>query len=171
MIRAWLLAALLAGCAHERRCEPTHTLYVVNHGWHSGVVVEAHALPALGITTKYVEIGWGEERFYQARETSIGMALRALLGPNGSVLQVVPVSDEPRRRFADVSELRTDAAGYGAAVDVIARTFADLRPLGRSLYGDGNFYPAKGSFHLFNNCHHWVSAVTDAARCRLAAEH
>lgn len=159
---------LLASCAHERPCEPTHTLYVVDHGWHSGVVLQAQALPALAVTNhKYVEIGWGEERFYPARQTSVGMALRAVLWPNRSVLQVVRFSEEPRRYFADVSEIPTDAAGYEAAAEVIRRSFAgDLHPLGRSLYGEGAFYRAEGTFHLLNNCHHWVTRVTDAARCK-----
>ena len=80
MTRA-LLALLLAACAHQpqSRCQPIRTLYVVDHGWHSGLVVEREELqkhlPGLQAgSAKYLEIGWGEERFYQARETTIGLA-------------------------------------------------------------------------------------------------
>lgn len=178
-MRPWLLAALLlAACAHERPCGPEpRTLYVVSHGWHSGIVVEraelAKRLPLLDSAHRYLEIGWGEERFYQARETTVGMALRAVLWPNASVVQVVRFDEPPHRYFAasEVREFRTDVQGFEAALERIAATFlADLTPLAPSLYGDGSFYRAKGAFHLFNNCNRWVERVLDAARCGLPGE-
>ena len=175
MTRA-VLALLLAACAHqpsEKVCQPTRTLYVVSHGWHSGVVVERaelqKRLPGLQAgNEKYLEVGWGEERFYQAKETSAAMALRAVLKPNPSVLHVVSFSSTPRSQFAqsEVSEVRTDEAGYGAALDAIAGTFKpQLERLGPSLYGQGWFYRAEGSFHLFNTCNTWVAGVLEKAAC------
>lgn len=174
-MRYALLAVALGACAHQPQtaCEPTRTLYVVSHGWHSGIVLErdelVSRLPMLGIGREgYVEVGWGEERFYQARETTLGMALRALLQPNTSVLQVVPFSGAPHRYFAgsELVEVGTDEAGYSAALAYIAATFKpQLERLGRSLYGEGWFYRAEGSFHLFNTCNTWVSAVLEKAAC------
>jgi hypothetical protein len=137
----------------------------VDHGWHSGLVVERDELqkhlPGLQAgSAKYLEIGWGEERFYQARETTIGMALRAVLQPNSSVLQVVPLHQASGR------EVRTDEAGYAAALGFIAATFKPgLERLGPSLYGQGWFYRAEGSFHLFNTCNSWVAEVLKKAAC------
>lgn len=177
-----LLAVLLSACAHQgtRPCEPTRSLYVVSHGWHSGVVVErgelAKHLPALTDEIgheAYVEVGWGEERFYQARETTVGMKLRAALWPNASVLQVVPFADPPSRYFAnsEVTEVRTDDAGYAAALEFIAATFKpDLQRVGPSLYGEGWFYRAEGSFHLFNNCNTWVGSVLERTKNCLRAK-
>jgi uncharacterized protein (TIGR02117 family) len=169
------MSALLGACAHQTTCEATRTLYVVSHGWHSGVVVEraelAKRLPALAAEIGrdgLVEIGWGEERFYQAREPSVGMALAALLRPNASVLQVVPFRGAPRSYFAgsEVVEVRTDEAGYSAALAYLAASFEpELERLGRSLYGEGWFYRAEGSFHLFNTCNTWVAAVLKKAAC------
>jgi len=163
----------LAACAQQPACDAARTLYVVSHGWHSGIVVEradlVARLPSLEIGQgRYVEVGWGEERFYQARETTVGMALGAVLRSNPSVLQVVPFADPPRRYFAgsEVRELRTDDAGYAAALDFIAASFTPgLERLGRSLYGEGWFYRARGSFHLFNTCNSWVEAVHKKAKC------
>jgi len=150
-------------------------LYVVSHGWHSGIVVEradlVRQVPALAAEIGregYVEVGWGEERFYQARETTVGMALRAVLQPNASVVQVVPFAEPPRRYFAgsDVVEMRTDEAGYAATLAFIAATFKpNLERLGSSLYGNGWFYRAEGWFHLFNNCNSWVATAVEKARC------
>lgn len=171
-----ILLLLLAGCAQPRPCEgPGRTLYVVSHGWHSGIVVERDALvrrlPALAgeiPQVSYVEVGWGEARFYPARETNALMALRAVLSPNDSVLQVVPFADPPRRYFpaSEVTEVRSDAAGYAAAVDAVAASFKPgLQRVAPSLYGEGWFYPAEGRFHLFNTCNDWVARALAAARC------
>jgi uncharacterized protein (TIGR02117 family) len=175
-----LLAVLLSACAQQpiRPCEPTRTLYVVSHGWHSGIVVErgdlVSRLPRLGIGKEgYVEVGWGEERFYPARETTVGMKLRAALWPNASVLQVVPFVGPPRRYFAnsEVVEVRTDDAGYAAALAFIAASFKpDLQRVGPSLYGEGWFYRAEGSFHLFNTCNTWVASVLEGTKNCLRAK-
>ena len=175
---AIVLAALLQACAQQPPCEPTRTLYVVSHGWHSGIVVErgdlVSRLPMLGIGKEgYVEVGWGEERFYQARETTLGMKLRATLWPNASVLQVVPFVGPPSRYFVSstVAEVRTDDAGYAAALEFIAATFKpDLQRVGPSLYGEGWFYRAEGSFHLFNNCNTWVGSVLERTKNCLRAK-
>ena len=167
-------SSVLAACAQQPVCEPTRTLYVVNHGWHSGIVVEraelARRLPALEAgDAEYLEVGWGEERFYQARESTLGMALRALLKPNASVLHVVPFSGTPQRYFihSEVREVRTDDARYASALDFIAASFTkEPARLGPSLYGEGWFYPATRSFHLFNTCNSWVADVLEKASCR-----
>ena len=183
MRHAILAALLLGACAHQPpdgACEPTRTLYVVSHGWHSGVVVERGDLvkqvPDLAAAIGRdgpVEVGWGEERFYQARETSVGMALSAVLKPNPSVLQVVPFAGSPRTYFvnSEMREVRTDEAGYAAALDYIAASFKpEMERLGRSLYGEGWFYRAEGSFHLFNNCNTWVATVLQKTQNCLGAK-
>lgn len=182
-MRYAILAALIGACAHsppETACEPTRTLYVVSHGWHSGIVVERTDLvkqvPALAAAIGRdgpVEVGWGEERFYQARDTTVGMALSAVLSPNPSVLQVVPFTGSPRTYFSnsEIRELRTDDAGYAAALDSIAASFKPgPARLGRSLYGEGWFYRAEGSFHLFNNCNTWVATVLRKTQDCLSAK-
>ncbi len=171
-----LLAVLLGACAQQPPCEPTRTLYVVSHGWHSGIVVERADLvsrvPALAADIGregHVEIGWGEERFYQAPEATLAMALRAVLWRNASVLHVVAFTEAPRRYFAqsEVVEVRTDEPGYAAVLDFIAATFRPgLKRLGPSRYGKGWFYPAEGSFHLFNTCNRWVAEALQKASCR-----
>jgi hypothetical protein len=96
------------------------------------------------------------------------MALRAVLQPNPSVLQVVPFSETPRAYFAssEISEVKTDHAGYSAALARIAASFKPgLERLGPSLYGGGGFYRAEGSFHLFKTCNTWVAAVLDQVAC------
>ena len=181
-----LLAAVsfLHGCALQpistgapAACHSPRTLFVVRHGWHAGIVVERKDLVALVPSLAAdigeegpVEIGWGEERFYQARSTTLGMALRAVLQPNPSVLQVVPLARPAREYFpqSEVAELRVEEEGYRALVAFVAESFtrAPAREpirLSPSLYGGGWFYRAEGSFHAFNTCNTWVATAMEKA--------
>jgi uncharacterized protein (TIGR02117 family) len=173
-----LVAGLLHGCALQptsldapMACRSPRALVLVSHGWHTGIVLERKDLvrlvPALARDIGQeglVEIGWGEERFYQARQTSVGMALRALLQPNPSVLQVVPFPGPAREYFkhSELTEIRLEEERYGALVAFVAATFTrtpaqGVIPLSPSLYGSGWFYRAEGSFHAFNTCNTWVA--------------
>jgi len=172
-----LVAGFLYGCALQPlspdapACRSPRVLVLVSHGWHTGIVLERKDLvrlvPALAQDIGregLVEVGWGEERFYQARETSVGMALRAVLQPNPSVLQVVPLPRLARDYFkhGEIAEIRLEEEGYGALVAFVAASFTrtpeqGVIPLSPSLYGNGRFYRAEGSFHAFNTCNTWVA--------------
>ena len=90
-------------------------IWVVDHGWHTGVIVGQAELRAaalgleltepeaakrlLWLTTRYpaaewLEIGWGDAEFYQQTPTVSDvdpwLGLKALLIPTDSALQVVP---------------------------------------------------------------------------------
>lgn len=181
-----LLAAVsfLHGCAQQpiltgapRACQSPRTLFLVSHGWHTGIVMERKDLVALipplaGDLGEegYVEVGWGEERFYQARETTVGMALRAVLQPNPSVLQVVPLQRAARAYFpqSEVAELQVEEEGYRALAAFVAESFTRTPArepirLSPSLYGNGWFYRAEGSFHAFNTCNTWVARAMEKA--------
>jgi len=188
----WILTLglLLPGCAPRwihadatETCPSPRTLYVVSHGWHTGIVAERNELvklvPALATdigAERYVEVGWGEERFYQARETTVGMALRAILQANSSVLQVVPLDSAPRQYFpqSDITEISVDEQGYRAALAFMADTFTrtpaqGVVRLSPSLYGSGWFYRAEGSFHAFNTCNTWAARAIEKAGPQCAA--
>jgi uncharacterized protein (TIGR02117 family) len=179
-----VLASLLHGCAPRwispdatTACQSPRTLFVVSHGWHTGLVVERRdlvkLLPPLAADIGgegYVEVGWGEERFYQAPETTVGMALRAMFQRNSSVLQVVPL-DRPARdyfRQSEVTEILVEEQGYRAALAFLAESFTrtpaqGVIRLSPSLYGNGWFYRAEGSFHAFNTCNTWAARAIDRA--------
>ena len=177
------LVFILHGCGSQlasresaETCRLPRTLYVVGHGKHAGIVVKRADLVALLPSLAedigrdgFVEIGWGEERYYQAGTGTVSLALRAAFWPNRGVLQVVTFTEPPGSRFthAEVVELPVDEAAYGAALAFIAGTFTrapDGAPdrLGPALYGQGWFYRAQGTFHLFNNCNNWVAKAVEA---------
>lgn len=157
---------------------PDRTVWVINHGWHVGLVVRradvAEAWPELGDLepAKFVEVGWGDGEFYPASRNTSGMALRAALLSRDSVLQVVGFDDSPERFFAQapVVAVPVNPAGLHALVSVVRGTYArdpQERPVRvtPALYGRGWFYRAGGQYSVFSNSNTWAARALDAAGC------
>lgn len=170
--------------------QPNVVVYVVSHGYHSGLVIprapagEAagkQGLAALGAVARrfgaytWIEVGWGDEGFYTqvptAASLTVPLALRALFrSGNPSVLHVVGVQGEARSVFPAADMMRLDLSERGFAL-LLAKIDATFAPgeggapaeLGPGLYGPSRFYRAQGAFHLFNLCNHWVADVLHAA--------
>jgi uncharacterized protein (TIGR02117 family) len=115
-----------------------------------------------------VEVGWGDEQFYRANEVNAELALRALLWPTESVLQVVVFDTHPESHFwtSEVAKIVLPRVGYETLLSFVVNSFATtdgrLGPaLGPSLYGTGGFFRARGSFHAFYTCNTWVADAVD----------
>lgn len=164
-----------------------HALYVVNHGWHTGLILPLQCLKsrlpglmegfavrdASGDEDEWVEVGWGDKGFYQAQEISVGLALRAFFASPGAVLHMVRpeanaslygVPPSPRDYFvgSDVVELRISDQEMDSVCRFVALSFergedGNLLPLGRGLYGDSRFYEAKGRYHALHTCNTWTA--------------
>lgn len=145
------------------------TVYVVNaYGWHTSIVVPGkEAAPYIRASddfegARYLEIGWGDEAYYQARKTTSGMGLKAVFWPTDSVLHVVALDRDPALYFpdADVVAIRLSERGFRKLAGFIDESFAEdekggVIRLGSGLYGRSRFYRAQGTFYLFNNCNRW----------------
>ena len=84
------------------------TIYIVSHGWHTGIVVPAHSIQARLPQLKerfgdipYIEFGWGDKEFYQAEEVNSGLAVQAIFWPTESVMHTVAVPDRPDIYFPE----------------------------------------------------------------------
>lgn len=146
-------------------------MYVVDHGKHAGIVIKRATIPKRLIPEKadfpnaeYLEFGWGEVDYYPAPSPSWWLALKAALWPTPSVLHVVGIRSPPTIFFTGLKIVRLDLdrCAWMRLVQYIHASFArdgalKAKPLQRGLYGDSWFYPARGSFHLFNTCNGWVT--------------
>ena len=167
------LTIMLVACASVGSGRPVgpHTIYIVSHGWHTGIVlawsdevarVWPRGLHAQG--RRYVEVGWGERDFYPAPGFSVGLAAKALLWRNDSVLHLVAF-DEPVEQYfaaADRVALGLDAEGYARLIGALGESFArdsdgGAAALGPGLYGDSQFYFSRERYHLFNTCNVWTA--------------
>lgn len=147
------------------------TVYVVSHGWHSGIVVpaalaQAHDWPAQRefAQARYFEVGWGDRTYYQAVDPGWWMGLRALLRPSPAVLHIVALQVPPQAAFpgAPVLAIRVTHEGAQRLAASIAASHergADgaAVALGPALYGQGRFYASVERFHLFATCNVWVA--------------
>ncbi len=148
-----------------------HEIYVVSHGWHTGLVAPAKAMqariPALQGRfgdVGYLEFGWGDKGFYQADEITLGLTVRAMLWPTESVMHVVAVSQSLRDYFPD-SEVVTLCLTDDALLSLtqfLASSFKrnesdDVMPLQSGMYGDSQFYQGEGDYYLMNTCNKWTA--------------
>ncbi len=165
-------------------------ILLVSNGYHSGLVLprasiaslaseqEQGALAAVArrfAAYEWVEVGWGEARFYREVPTidqlNWRLALSALFGSNNeAVLHVVGIWDKPQRIFrgAEQVPLRISTKGAARLFAQLNDTFA-LNPmrmpeeLGSGLYGPSLFYRAKGHFSILHVCNHWIADLLHAA--------
>jgi uncharacterized protein (TIGR02117 family) len=161
-----------------------HPVHVVSHGWHTGLVLPAALLrseiPALAErfpAAEYLEVGWGDEGFYQASEITAGLALQAMFWSRGSVLHVVGVSSHPAQYLAN-SKIRSVCLtpdGYRRLRSFIHTSFARdatdaVTTIGPGLYGNSAFYAGKGRYHLLNTCNSWTAKALASGGLPLRAQ-
>jgi uncharacterized protein (TIGR02117 family) len=129
---------------------------------------EQRELPA----SAYLEVGWGDQEFYQAPKRTLGLLLKAALTPTPSVLHLVWF-DQPVPTYfpaSEIIEIGVTQPGFEALSRFIAATYdrdahAKTIPLGPGLYGSSVFYRARGKYHLFNTCNTWTAQALRAAGC------
>ncbi|WP_373001532.1 DUF2459 domain-containing protein [Sulfurimonas sp.] len=144
------------------------TIYVVNDRWHTGIIVFKKDLdPYIRLfddipNRKYLEIGWGDEVYYRAKEKTLWMGFRALFLPTGSIIHVASFQQDPASYFSnsELIKLKLSEQGFIRLAEFISKSFAlnekkELVRLGKGIYGTSRFYRANGTFHIFNNCNTW----------------
>ena len=159
----------------QNNCGELQKIYVINHGLHTGIVVKRKDLIEVLSqlendlpSGEYLEIGWGDEQFYQAPNATAGLAIQAMLWPTSSVLHLVAIPESPQRTFPKLEILKISLpdSGYQKLLHYIAETFErpandQISHLGPGLYGNSYFYKATGSFHTFNTCNTWVARAIE----------
>jgi len=159
--------------------EPTKTIYLVSHGWHAGIVVKRADIPPGTWPqhnefpgAEYLEVGWGDKDYYMTPEPHLGITLKAGLLPTASVLHIVGFRGVVTRYFpySEVIRIELSEAGFqrlcGFLENSYVRDEAGLsQPLGPSLYGDGQFYLSRETYHAFNTCNAWTARALRIAGC------
>lgn len=161
--------------------EPVHaaTLYVVNHGWHTGIVIQRGDIPPdiwpehrQAPPGEFLEVGWGEREFYQSRDPGLGLALRAALWPQASVLHLVGFNGPVAERFpySEIITLDVDSDAMARLAQYVSDAYerdanGKIKRMGRGLYGDSRFFAGREKFHLFNTCNVWTGRALGVAGC------
>jgi len=146
-------------------------IFIVNHGWHTGIVVPAkkiqNQLPKLRERfgdIPYIEFGWGDKNYYQAKEKTTGLTLNAILWPTESVIHAVAVPEKADKYFANsvVEILCLSGREYSSLLRFISESFykdehGEILELKGGLYGNSQFYKGVGNFYLMNTCNKWTA--------------
>ena len=186
MIRIWILflAVSCSTCAAPIRetlapseSEPRKTIYLVNHGWHAGIVLRRADIPdniwpKLGnfLDMEYLEVGWGDMDYYQIPDSHLGFILKAALLPTASVLHIVGFNGHVLAYFpfSEIIRIELSSAGFELLSRTIASSFA-LDKAGNTtspspgLYGNSRFYLSRETYHLFNTCNVWTARALRTA--------
>src|SRR5262249_46473216 len=95
LVASWACVGPVADLYPPTAGDPPIPVWVVNPGWHPGLAVPARGVPCQlrsepdrDSRAEYVEVGWGQRDFYQAREPTSGLAVRAAVWPSASALHV-----------------------------------------------------------------------------------
>lgn len=176
VLALWTVVAAGNGTAAAPAAEKrTAAFYVDSHGWHSGIFIPRAAIPPgawpSGVVEQdfagcaYLELGWGDRKFYPAKHPGVLMAFDAALLPGPSVLHIAglqpPLADAHTwSALVKVPCTRGELAGLcrdlGRSFERDSR--GRTRRMGPGLYGaKSGFYPAQGSYWIGNNCNNWTA--------------
>lgn len=153
------------------------TIYILQQAWHTGIVLKTSTVPDSlwpGVSqfarNRYLDIGWGDEAYYQEPGVNIPLALRAVLIPTQSVIRVRGFWYHPEEVYGTNSSLFKLALNrdqYYRLIRFIANSFT-LGPDGNPMLsqrkaGTNDFFLAHGKYHLFNTCNTWVALALRAS--------
>jgi len=151
-----------------------YTVYIINNNLHTGIVIPVNSESISHISSlKYfknfelIDIGWGEEKFYQDPQDSFCMGARAILLPNTSVVRM-----EGYGSIADCSISWSDFTvrlilskdqfiKLAKFIDDSFRkeTGDELIITSKKHSGHIMFFKSVYRYHLFNTCNTWVAAA------------
>ncbi len=155
-------------------------VWVVDHGYHAGLILERASLERHGGTmaaawlrdfpaAQWFEIGWGDLGFYALVPTwadlEFGIIAQALFWPSDSVMHIATGDGDLTAVFAQSDLLRLPLSEQAMArlVAAVEASAASPVSIGEGLYLVSRFYPGRGSYHLFNTCNSWVAQMLRAS--------
>ena len=185
VMSAWVIV-LAASCSlpsvvadRPTATTDSHAIYVVKYGWHAGIVFRPGDLPPGSLpdfpgiaSSPFLEVGWGEARYYPDPDPGTGTLLRAGLWPTGSVLHVTPVGSAPPKAYRmreQVKLIVSDAELIALAAFIRESVVAEdgsAIPAADSWLQGSRFFRSPLRYHAFNNCNHWAAAALKAAGCK-----
>jgi uncharacterized protein (TIGR02117 family) len=156
---------------NEQTAGQSDTVFVVQQAWHTGIIfqtkdVNAASWPEIHQYTskKYVDVSWGDERFYQADGRPVFLAARAVLWPTQSVMRIFPFELSPQASYgsgARIMAIAVNSKQLKALSCFVANSYqrdsTDTPQLSTFQETNRYFYLARRKYHLFRTCNTWVA--------------
>ncbi len=153
--------------------EGVHEIYFIKQNWHTAIVFKTQELKT-NLFKEYnsfsqyslIDIGWGDEEFYQYPGFDLELAFKALFFPTPSALRVegISISKEDYFNLSEiVIELEVTELQFINICSFINNTFfinnaGETSVLSQRAGGKIIFYKANGYYHLFNTCNTWLAS-------------
>lgn len=153
--------------------EGFHKIYFIKQNWHTAIVFNTQELNS-NLFRQYdsfsefglIDIGWGDEEFYQSLGFDFELAFKALFYPTPSTLRVEGIN-LTKEEYFDLSEivieLEVSDEQFKNICTFINNTFyindsGETLILNKKAGGKIVFYKSNGSYHLFNTCNTWLAS-------------
>jgi uncharacterized protein (TIGR02117 family) len=156
-------------------------IYLVKIRWHTGIIFSTDQVnPEYWKyisdfeNYKYVDVGWGDEDFYQHPGFDLDLAIKALFTKTSSTLRVAGFN-----RNIDEYLKSTDYAERLILTDKVYKKLCvyiqsgykleENAPVILSEHSEGavKFYKANGYYSVFNTCNTWIARGLNNAGCRI----
>jgi uncharacterized protein (TIGR02117 family) len=149
-----------------------YSIYLIKQRWHTAVVfypkeVDTLIFPEVKYFTGAVliDIGWGDEAFYQHPDFDWELAFRALFYPTPSTLRIEGIFISKQQYF-DLSEIVVELIINNEQLKVLLKYISDTiwkdengkdKILSTQYLNRVYFLKAKGEYNLFNTCNTWLA--------------
>jgi len=162
---------------------PTRSIYLVNQGWHAGIIVKRADIPD-GVwlehkdlpDSEYLEVGWGDRDYYQDPGPHFGITLKAALWPTESVLHIATFNGSVTGYFVnrEIIKIELSEPGFEKLCRYFSESYAkddagQAIPLRPGLYGKSRFYLSRETYHVFKTCNVWTARGLRAAGLPIAS--
>jgi uncharacterized protein (TIGR02117 family) len=155
-----------------------HTIYFIKQRWHTAIVfhteeVDSTILPEIKYFSgaELIDIGWGDEAFYQHPDFDWDLAYHALFYATPSTLRIEGIFISKEKYF-DVSEIVAELRISTDQLKILLNYISDTILRGEegkseilsTQYLDRVYFlKAKGEYHLFNTCNTWLAEGLNSA--------
>ncbi|PWE00244.1 DUF2459 domain-containing protein [Marinilabilia rubra] len=148
-----------------------YEVLIVQQAWHTGLIINVDDIPEsvwpkkdLYKKDKYIDVSWGDEKFYQASGRPISLAIRAILWPTQSVLRVFPFNVEAQSAYgrnARIKSISLRKKEFFSLCRFVSESFIrnDNGKICFSTVNENNryYFLSKKKYHLFRTCNTWVA--------------
>lgn len=161
--------------------EPTKTIYLANHGGHAGIIIRRDDIPDTVWPenkdfpdAEFLEVGWGDNDYYQMTDPHWTIAIKAALLPTSSVLHIVGFNGSILAYFpySEIIVIQLTEPGFERLCRYIATSYAkdtagNSLPLGAGHYDTSQFYLSSETYHIFKTCNVWTAKALRTAGCQV----
>jgi uncharacterized protein (TIGR02117 family) len=149
-----------------------HTIYLIKQRWHTAIVfhiedIDSTILPEVKYFrgAELIDIGWGDEAFYQYPDFDWDLAYQALFFPTSSTLRIEGIFI-PMFEYFNISEIVVELKINNEQLIFLLNYIADTiwrdseannKILSTQYLNRVYFFKANGEYHLFNTCNTWLA--------------